>query len=462
MLGVKAGANGASSSTQAHDEGRALRREKPPTWIADWRRPDGVDPVAILRRVAEGRDPRLVKLRNKEMADSAFSFLRGAAAVMSADLAASLKQLSGIELDICGDAHLANFGAYYSPERALVFDVNDFDEARLGPWEWDICRLAASVAVAAGEYLSVSKEDLGDLVESAARAYADQLHSLAGLPLIERCYTITRIAAAPDRPPGNTQVRIRKDVQSLFGDVSFQTQRDAVDHFIADGGRGQSFAAGEVTQVSGHVADRVIAAYGTYRTTLEPGMERLLDGYSPSCAALRPVGEGSLGLHDYLIKVTGHTPDDGLILQVKEATPSALDGALGHRAAVHEGERVVGMQRMLQAVSDPLLGWTSIDGQAYYVRQFRDGKGAPNLEKLRHAEFGTYAALCGKTLAAAHARSANPVSGGVGAIAGYIGTGREQREFTQAVATFARRYARVTREDAKALERSGTRRSPAR
>jgi uncharacterized protein (DUF2252 family) len=180
-------------------------------------------------------------------------------------------------------------------------------------------------------------------------------------------------------------------------------------------------------------------------------MERLLDGYSPICAAIRPVGEGSLGLHDYLINVTGHSPEDRLILQVKEATPSALDAALGPRAAVHEGERVVGMQRTLQAVSDPLLGWTSIDGQAYYVRQFRDGKGAPNLEKMQHAQFASYAALCGETLAAAHARSANPVSGSLGAIAGYIGTGRDQREFTQAVTRFAQRYAKVTREDMKVL-----------
>jgi hypothetical protein len=136
-IGVNVGPNGASGSAEARHEGRALRREKPPTWIADWRRPDDADPVAILKRVAEGRDQDLVKMRNKEMAASAFSFLRGAAAVMSADLAGSLTEVSGIELDICGDAHLANFGGFYSPERALVFDVNDFDEARVGPWEWD-------------------------------------------------------------------------------------------------------------------------------------------------------------------------------------------------------------------------------------------------------------------------------------------------------------------------------------
>lgn len=443
-----------SSSARALDVGRELRRDKPPTWLADWHRTDAVDPVAILGQVAQGRDPHLVKLRDREMAASAFSFLRGAAAVMGADLAGSLAHTSGIDLDICGDAHLANFGGYFSPERALVFDVNDFDEARPGPWEWDVCRLAASVVVAGREYLSSSKDELGVLAQHSVGAYVKTIGHLAGLPLIERCYAMTRVAPAPDRGGANPPVRVRKAWQPLFGNVQVQTQRETIKKLIDDGGRGAAFVHDGGTAVSEDVAARVTAAYGTYLSTLEHGVERLLDGYSPTCVAKRPVGEGSLGLRDYLLKLTGQGSDDGLILQVKEATPSALDGALGPRAAVHEGERVVEMQRMLQAVSDPLLGWTSIDGQAYYVRQFRDGKCAPDLTALKSAELAKYAELCGTTLAMAHARSASPLSGGVDAIVGYIGADGEQREFTEGVATFARRYAKVTREDMKALSRA--------
>ncbi len=444
-----------SSSARALDAGRESRRDKPPTWLADWHRTDAVDPVAILRQVAQGRDPHLVKLRNREMGKSSFSFLRGAAAVMSADLAGSLEHTSGIDLDICGDAHLANFGAYFSPERALVFDVNDFDEARQGPWEWDVCRLAASVVVSGREFLSSSKEERGDLAQHAVSAYVETIGQLAALPLIERCYAMTRVAPAPpDRAGANPPVRIRKAWQPLFGDVQIQTQRETIKKLIGDGGRGAAFVHDAGSAVSEDAAARVTAAYGTYLSTLEHGVRRLLDGYSPTCVAMRPVGEGSLGLRDYLVKLTGQRSDDGLILQVKQATHSALDGALGPRAAVHEGERVIQMQRMLQAVSDPLLGWTSIEGQAYYVRQFRDGKCAPALNEMKPAELARYAELCGTTLAMAHARSASPLSGGVDAIAGYIGADGEQREFTEGVATFARRYAKVTREDMKALSRT--------
>lgn len=439
------------SSARALDTGREVRRDKPPTWLADWHRTDGVDAVAILRQVAEGREPHLVKLRNREMADSEFAFLRGSAAVMSADLAGSLEHTSGIALDICGDAHLANFGGYFSPERTLVFDVNDFDEARQGPWEWDVCRLATSVVVAGREYLSLSKEELSDLAERSVTAYAKTIGDLAQLPLIERCYAITRLAPATDRSGAKPAVRIGKAWQPLFGDVEIQTQRETIEKLIADRGRGAAFVGNGSTAVSHDLEARVAAAYGTYLSTLEHGVQRLLDGYSPTCVTMRPVGEGSLGLRDYLVKLTGQGSDDGLILQVKEATPSALDGALGPRAAVHEGERVVTMQRMLQAVSDPLLGWTSIDGQAYYVRQFRDGKCVPELNNMKSALLANYAELCGTTLAMAHARSASPLSGGVDAIAGYIGDDREQREFVGDVATFARRYAKVTREDTKAL-----------
>ena len=435
-------------------DGRPQRHEKASAWLADWRRPDGVDPLDILERVAEGRDRKLVKLRNREMAASAFSFLRGAAAVMSADLGPSLSQSSGIQPGICGDAHLANFGTYYSPERTLVFDVNDFDEARLGPWEWDLVRLATSVVVAAREYLSASKDVLAGLAGQTVVAYAEAIAHAAEIAPIDRCYSLTRIADRPDQGAADAAVRVRKDMRPLFANVAFRTQRETLARFIVDGGRGEAFVSTEATPVSDDVDEQVKAAFATYLTTVGTGRGRLLDGYSPSCIALRPVGEGSLGLKDYLLKLSGRRPGDGLLLQIKEATPSALDPELGSPGAVHEGQRVVTMEQRLQAVSDPLLGWTSIEDTPYYVRQFRDGKGAPDLMKMPLAAFAKYASLCGQTLAAAHARSASPLPEDVAPIAGYIGTGGERRAFIQGVATFACRYAKVTRSDMSALAKA--------
>ena len=235
----------------------------------------------------------------------------------------------GIDLDISRRSP-GQLRRLLLPERALVFDVNDFDEARQGPWEWDVCRLAASVVVAGREYLSSSKEELGDLAQHSVGAYVETIGHLAALPLIERCYAMTRVAPAPDRAGANPPVRIRKAWQPLFGNVQVQTQRETIKKLIDDRGRGAAFVHDAGTAVSEDVAARVTAAYGTYLSTLEHGVQRLLDGYSPTCVAMRPVGEGSLGLRDYLVKLTGQGSDDGLILQVKEATPSALDGASAH------------------------------------------------------------------------------------------------------------------------------------
>jgi uncharacterized protein (DUF2252 family) len=442
------------SSGDALANEHSLRRNKPPSWLADWRRPRDVDAVAILRRAAEGRDPKLVKLRNLEMASSAFAFLRGAAPVMAADLAACLSQTSGVQAAVCGDAHLANFGTYFSPERTLVFDVDDFDEARPGPWEWDLARLATSVVVAGRQYLSASKHAVTTVAEQTAAAYAGAIAEAAKLPLVDRCYALTRVADPPGQAGDGSAIRVCKGMRSLFGAMPIQTQSATLKIFIKRGGHGNAFVAKKVTGVDDDVAATVMAAYDAYRATLGVGSARLLDGYSPTCVALHPVGEGSLGLKAYLVKLTGRGPDDGLILQVKEATPSALDRALRPLETGHQGERVVTMQRALQAVSDPLLGWTAIGNQAYYVRQFRDGKGAPALDGMEPAVFAQYAALCGRTLAAAHARSVGDTTAVAEDIAGYIGTGRERREFIAAVAAFARRYAKATRDDMVALKNS--------
>lgn len=304
--------------TNYFKQGTDLRRTKPIAWIATWAPAKDRDPLAIINRVAEGRDPKLVATRNQEMGSSAFSFLRGAAAVMAADLSPSLQDTTGIELVICGDAHLGNFGAYFSPERTPVFDLNDFDEARLGPWEWDVCRLAASIAVAGGKLQRGGK---GDSVTPAVEAYTDALKRILAGPLVGRYYGLERVAAGVSTTGKPKFSGVEHAFQPLFANLHVHTQEETVAELIKGGGRGSKFRShAEVDPVQTHVSHQVTAAYWTYLDTVATGLERLLDGYSPTSVALRPVGEGSLGLRDYLLLTTGHGQDDRLILQVKEAT----------------------------------------------------------------------------------------------------------------------------------------------
>jgi len=334
------------------------------------------------------------------------------------------------------------------PERIPVFDVDDFDEARPGPWEWDVCRLAASIVVASRE--SGGKADsAADAVTRAIDAYSGTIRRLADGPLVLRYYSLERVAERVSEEKKPRYSKLSPGFEELFGDLHVDTQGETVRKMITDDGKGSAFDAKEAAPISDADEGSVVASYSTYLTTLDPSLRRVLDGYSPKCVGERPVGEGSLGLRNYLVKIAGRQPDDGLILQVKEATPSALDTALEAHRAIHEGERVVEMQRTMQAVTDPLLGSTSIDGQAYYVRQFRDGKANPDLLQLDGDQLLQYSALCGATLARAHARSADPRAGTLGMISGYIES--DQQKFAAALAEFAERYAEVTRADQEAL-----------
>ena len=419
------------------------QRSNPFSWMHDWAPAEQRDAVAIIDRIANGRDSELVKRRNEEMASSGFSFFRGAAAVMAADLDRYRDQSTRIDTVICGDAHLANFGAYLSPERIPVFDLNDFDEARPGPWEWDVCRFAASIAVAG------AKLKPGDSVTPALTEYADTLQAILRGQLVARYYQLERVAEGVSNNGKPRFSNVRAKFVRLCADLHVHTQEETVKDLIENGGHEPMFSSkGEVTPVLDEESDPVTAAYGPYVNTVAAGFQRLLDGYSPKCVAKRPVGEGSLGLRDYLLLIMGQDHKDRLILQIKEATPSALDSALGARPAIHEGERVAQMQKTMQGVSDPLLGWTSIDGQAYYVRQFRDGKASPDPSKLQRDELTEYAKLCGESLARAHARSAEP------RILATMGECIESNrpEFVDALAKFAKHYAKVTEEDQRKLD----------
>ena len=338
-------------------------------WLATWAPPRDRDPLAVLERAAEGRDPKLVERRNREMTakGDVATFFRGAAGVMAADLGPGRPRTTGLEVLLCGDAHLGNFGMYGSPERARLFDLNDFDEARPGPWEWDVCRLAASAVVTARDRRHTRGQQAA-AARDAVTAYAKTLAALAGGPLVDRWYTMTRCDA-----PHCRDLAIAES-----GDASAATLRRTRRLLRADPGRTQAATVAELTAagrfhddggdqapIDGEAAADVLGAYADYRETVPAGLQRLLGGYVPTAVAIRPVGEGSLGLRNYLLLLAGGRRDDALILQVKEATPSQLDFGLGPLPTPHEGRRVVERQRTLQGASDPLLGWAAIGEQAY-------------------------------------------------------------------------------------------------
>jgi uncharacterized protein (DUF2252 family) len=452
--------------TQLSATGANLRGARPTSWLRDWKLPADHDAASVRERAAAGRDPKLVERRNEEMAADAPTFLRGAAGVMAADLAPTEQATSGIRLEICGDAHLGNFGMYGSPERMRVFDITDFDEARPGPWEWDVCRLATSVVVTARDR-GVDRDGEQAAVMATVAAYCDALSGLAEGSLIDRWYALARRKsltgrdlALADDDASCADVLAR--AQRLLNRAEDRKQRKAVKKLTTEGTFNDDHGDQAPLRHGDPQAVSVRLAYRAYVQTLPEALGRLLRGYEATAVATRPVGEGSLGLRNYLMLLQGRRAKDALILQVKEATPSQLHFGLEPYPSVHEGERVVRMQRSLQAVSDPLLGWTSIDGQAYYVRQFRDRKGSPRLEVEEGQDIADYAEdlaafgrLCGVTLARAHARTAEDAGGELAQIDAYLRAGRHGREeFRESVLGFARTYADVTEDDRRSLARS--------
>jgi uncharacterized protein (DUF2252 family) len=424
-----------------------MPEERPFQWVAEWRPRRGRDPVAVLDRAAKGRDPARVAERKDEMtADKLAAFFRGAAGVMADDLGAERAHTTELTVDVNGDAHLENFGMYCSPERVRVFDLNDFDEARPGPWEWDVCRLVASAVIIERDH------DAGKAAEfksarNAAEAYAAAAEKLAVGKLINRWYRMTRCdgirpadvgldAQSTDATPSIERVK------TMLEEQEDRSQEGTVEALIRDG---EFLDVDDVEPVSAQEAELVRGAFDAYRATIMPGLQRLVDGYTPTAVASRASGMGSLGLRNYLLLICGTTENDALILQVKEATPSQLDPVLGSLIAMPEGRRVVELQRVMQGASDPLLGWVTIAGQDYYVRQFRDMKATPKIakDKLTHEDRVTYARLCGTVLARAHARTSQNTS--IGQISAAIENDRDA--FAGALVSFGRMYADVSTAD---------------
>jgi uncharacterized protein (DUF2252 family) len=373
------------------------------------------------------------------MLASPFAFLRGAAAVMAGDLAAT--PVTGLRVQACGDAHLLNFGAYATPERNLVFDLNDFDETLPGPWEWDVKRLAASLVVA-GRDLGLGGAAGAQAAGAAVRAYRERLRAQAALPHLAVWYD--RISAADVL--GLLRGTSRRRAQQDFDRAARRDQLRALATLttVVDGVLQLRHDPPLLTRASDpRLGDRVRDLYRDNAASLRPELRVLVERYAFVDAARKVVGVGSVGTRCYVLLLRGRGPDDPLFLQLKEARPSVLEPFAGASAAASDGERVVTGQRLLQSASDIFLGWGQAGETHYYVRQLQDMKGAADLAAMTAADLAAYGALCGAALARGHARS-----GDAAALSGYLGRGDA---FDQAVVAFAQRYADQTERDHAAL-----------
>jgi uncharacterized protein (DUF2252 family) len=429
--------------------GRALRKITPRSSLAGFTPPARrFDPLRVLLQQDRTRIPDLVPIRHGRMAVSPFTFLRGAAAVMARDIAG--QPSTGLRVQCCGDCHLLNFGAYATPERKLVFDVNDFDETLQAPFEWDVKRLAASIHVAA-----LDNGFPAAAARTAVLAAAEQYRTaMAGLSLktnLEVWYSsvdvegLAALIADPEQRRkfernvrkterrGNLQALEKLGTVSKGGRVRIADQPPLVMHVPLEEGR--------------ETAEVVATLEARYRDTLPDDRKRLFDSYRFADAARKVVGVGSVGLDARIALFLGRDDGDPLFLQMKEARPSVLAPYAGASPYRHQGERVVQGQRLMQAASDLFLGWyTGFNRKHYYVRQLRDMKGSADVSTMSADMFAQYGRLCGGTLARAHARSGDACM-----IAGYLGSGTQ---FDEAMADFARDYAVQATADHAELEQA--------
>jgi uncharacterized protein (DUF2252 family) len=422
--------------------GRSLRQSVPRSALAQWSAPTGRrGPVQQIKDAHEGRLDWLIPIRIGRMVASPYAFLRGTAAIMAEDFA-SLPS-TGIMPVICGDAHLGNFGFYASPERALVFDLNDFDEAHPGAWEWDLRRLATSIWVA-GRQNGSSEDACRDAVCRCVASYRLQLAHLADQPLLARSYErldLDRLRrTAPDK-------RTRREIERAGARARRRTSDRALPRFTEqrDGTRRIVEEPPLITDVRPAEADQIADALDAYLGTTPPHWARVLGGYTLVDIAHKVVGVGSVGLRSYVALCEGSSPNDVLFLQLKQARRSVVARFVHGNSVrhVHQGQRVVEYQQALQTVSDPLLGWTTVGEHQFYVRQFRDMKGAITVEGIDATVLADYAGVCGFLLAKSHSRTS-----GASMIAGYIGT---SDQVDQALCRFARDYADQTERDYQEL-----------
>ena len=369
------------------------------------------------------------------MAASAFGFFRGAAAVMAADLATLPR--TGLHVQICGDAHVKNLGAYASPDGHLVFDINDFDESVHGPFEWDLKRLATSI-VLAGREAERRDRDSGEAVLLFAAAYRESLAEFARMTAL-RLFRY-EIRSVPQNNP----------VGATLGKAERETPLRTLEKLtVPTRGGGRRFVKRPplLEPVDPVLRKKVLAALVRYQDTISNDRQLVLAAYRRVDVAFKAVGVGSLGTRDYVVFCAGTAPKDILFLQVKEEPPSCYEPFIRKAGAViNQGHRVARAQHRMQTISDPFLGWTSIGGRDYLVRQLADHKAAVTPEELSARSLGEYAVVCGQLFAKAHARTGDPA-----ALSGYCGT---SNKLDSALRKFAFAYADQTAADHERLLRA--------
>jgi uncharacterized protein (DUF2252 family) len=432
---------------QRHERGRAARRLVPRGGHAEWApAPDRPDPVELLEAQARNRIQELLPIRYGRMMASPFAFLRGSAIVMANDLASTPK--SGIQAQLCGDAHLLNFGAYASPERTLLFDLNDFDETLPGPWEWDVKRLAVSFVVARRDN-GFDASDCRNAAQASVASYRQRMTRFSEMGELEVWYSRigeeeVRALLSDARVGKKTTKKLSKNVRKTRGRDSLQALSKLTT--VVDGRRIINDDPPLLVRIpeGDELRGQVYAILESYKRTLQDDRRHLLDRFRFVDAARKVVGVGSVGTRAYIVLLEGRDRDDPLFLQVKEAGSSVLERYVESSPYEHHGHRVVAGQRLMQAASDIFLGWfRGTEGRDFYWRQLKDMKGSAKVESMSADELVLYAGICGWALARAHARSGDRVQ-----IAGYLG---KSERFDRSVADFAVAYADQNAQDHAAL-----------
>ena len=437
--------------------GKAARRRTPRSALGEWgQSAKRESPVEILEGQDKTRVPELVPIRHGRMSVSAFTFYRGAAGIMAADLGAAPN--TDLNVQLCGDAHLSNFGVFAAPDRRLIFDINDFDETHPGPFEWDVKRLVASFAIG-GRDLGFNERDRRGAVAEAAREYRREMRRLAAMRTIDVWYERLDVGALEryrSEVTGKTAKRFdkaRAKAESKNSLRAFNKLTHSVNgelRIISDPPlivpvEEMAESDSQLKVVMGRLKEFLVA----YRRTLDRDVRRLAEDYRFVDLARKVVGVGSVGTRAWIVLLLGRDEGDPLFLQAKEAEASVLEGFAGKSRFNQEGRRVVEGQRLMQAASDIFLGWLTAEGpdgktRDFYVRQLWDGKGSAQVELMTPTTMGLYARLCGWTLARAHARSGNRI-----AIASYLGKGET---FERAMSDFAEVYADQNEADYREFE----------
>jgi len=422
--------------------GKALREKVSRNSHAQWTAPaDRPDPIEVLRHSDGGRLPELLPIRYGRMRQSPFAFFRGSAALMAWDL--SKTPSTGIRVQVCGDCHASNFGGFASPERRLLFDINDFDETLPAPWEWDVKRLAASIVLASSE-LGLNRRHCDDAVRTMAQSYRERMREYGHMRALEVWYSHMDAEVFIDEAATAT-------ARERWEQVERKARLQTAEHIfpkIANVVNGRTRIVDHPPLVyhpreSDVELKYVIKKFQDYRDTLPAERRVILDRYHIIDAARKVVGVGSVGTRCgvALLMAGEHDP---MLLQIKEALPSVLEPYAGKSRYANHGERVVTGQRMLQSASDVFLGWTTdSEGRGYYFRQLRDMKMKIDLENMTKGDWLEYVEICGWTLARAHART-----GDAALIGGYLG---KNDQFDSALAEFATSYANQTDRDHRAL-----------